>query len=372
MQKTSLTPVIGLMTGTSVDGIDASLVLTDGEKIIRTGLHATTAMRPETRAAILAAFENPNPDDDDLARLVAEDHIEAVRSLMARSDIKPELIGFHGQTILHAPEEGRTVQIGDARYIAETLGVDVVYDFRRSDVEAGGQGAPFAPIYHLALIEELGLKLPAAVVNIGGIANATIWDGTTLSGFDTGPGNGLMDAEMQRRTGERFDKDGQAARSGTRDDGWVQATLTHPYFTKKPPKSLDRKALDSMLRPDQLKAHCLEDAMATLTSLTAESLAMGLLAVKPLLKSVVLAGGGAANPTLVEMIGDLLPMAVTTMEDHGLASGLIEAELMAFLAMRSNRGLPISFPGTTGAPRPMTGGKLAPASSKLPANRVNS
>jgi len=372
MRNMSLTPVIGLMAGTSVDGIDASLVMTDGEKLIRTGLHATTEMRPETRVAILAAVENPDPGDTRLARLVAEDHIEAVRTLMARTDIIPELIGFHGQTILHAPEEGRTVQIGDAAYIAKTLGVDVIYDFRQKDMESGGQGAPLAPVYHLALMEELGLELPAAVVNIGGITNVTIWDGITLSGFDTGPGNGLMDAEMRHRTGKNFDEYGNIARSGTKDEAWIRAALTHPFFTKPPPKSLDRKALDAMLRPDELKGHCLEDAMATLTSLTAESLAAGLLAANPLLKSVILAGGGAANPTLVEMIRDKLPVAVTTMEDHGLASGLIEAELMAFLAMRSRRGLPLSFPGTTGVDRPMTGGRLAPAASILPKNRIKS
>ena len=349
------------MAGTSVDGIDASLVLTDGERLERTGFHETFPMRPETRAAIFAAFEQPDPMDTHLARLVAEDHAAAAKSLIAQAGITPELIGFHGQTILHAPEAGRTIQIGDAQLLADTLGIDVIYDFRSRDMAEGGQGAPLAPVYHRAIIDALGLRLPVAVVNIGGITNVTRWDGKTLSGFDTGPGNGLMDAAMRERTGRGFDEDGRIARAGTPDDDWIRAALRHPFFTQAPPKSLDRKALDAMFRPDALNTSDLADALATLTALTAESLAMGLMAIAPRPASVILAGGGAANPTLVNMIRQALPLEVTMMEDHGLDSSMIEAELMAFLAMRSRRGLPISFPGTTGVARPISGGRLARA-----------
>jgi len=368
MQHNHLTAVLGLMAGTSVDGIDASLVFTDGERLERTGVQATFPMRPETRAAVFAAYEHPDPADGDLARLVAEDHAAAARNLLAQTDITPALIGFHGQTILHAPKDGVTIQIGDAGLLAALLGIEVMHDFRQMDVAAGGQGAPLAPIYHRAIIEELGLELPAAIVNIGGITNVTIWDGITLRGFDTGPGNALMDETIRRHTDQDFDKDGAIARQGRVDDAWINTALGHRFFRMPPPKSLDRAALSPMLEPASLKDHSLADAMATLTALTAESLALGLRLCPPGPRSVILAGGGAANPALVAMIRRAVPAAVTTMEEHGLNSGLIEAELMAFLAMRSRRGLPISFPETTGVATPLTGGRLAPVPVDAPAS----
>ena len=346
-------PVLGLMAGTSVDGIDASIIMTDGVQVSGEVANYHHAYRQATRRAIFAAMNNPHDDHTDLATMIADDHAEAAATLIARTGVTPRLVGFHGQTIHHNPAAGITLQIGDARRLAARLHVPVACNFRLADMAAGGQGAPLAPVYHQAVMAALGLPLPAAIANIGGISNISIWDGVHLSGHDTGPGNGLMDQLARDVLGEECDRDGRLAATGTADTHWVEAVLALPYFIKPGPKSLDR---------DDLFDWCADipppadpaDRMASFMLLTATSLSRAAAG----LQHLVLAGGGARNPVLRQTITRLAPCPVTVLDDHSRDSDFLEAELMAFLAARVERQLPLTFPATTGVSQPMTGGEI--------------
>ena len=354
--------ILGLMAGTSVDGIDAAIITTDGESIARTGFALTTAYEKATREAIFRAFEDPFNIEDDLAERIARDHARAAEMLIAKSGMMPDLIGFHGQTIYHAPEDGVSLQIGDGEYLADRLGVPVVCQFRQNDLAHGGQGAPLAPIYHQALIKTLGLNLPAALVNIGGISNASILEDSRLVGLDLGPGNALMDDLAMKALGQPFDEGGMMAASGHVDEGLVKACLSHDFFKKKGPKSLDRKGLYELIPHEALNVLSPEDHMATLAAITGKTIAEGIKLNAPNTKEIVICGGGSFNPVVMTMIkkygGEI---KVSRMEDFmmdgiGLDSRFIEAELMAYLAARSVLDLPITFPETTGVDESRSGG----------------
>ena len=363
MPSPRFSTVIGLMAGTSIDGIDASLVETDGEKLIRSGLALHTPYRDETRAMVFAAMDEltraKTPEraaaavPAKLHRNIADEHAEAVEALVRTGGIRPECVGFHGQTLFHDPQRRLSIQAGDAQGLADRLGLPVVQQFRQADIEAGGQGAPLAPVYHRALIKELELELPAGIVNIGGIANISRWDGKKLTGFDTGPGNALMDELAREVLGQEFDLDGGLAGQGSVDGAWLEDALGHPYFGLTGSKSLDRSTVLGLAEKPPSGSGA--DRMASYAALTAESVTLHAAG----LKSLVLSGGGSRNPVLVGMIRDRCPATVTIMDDHRIDGDFIEAELMAFLAERSRRGLAITFPGTTGIPKAATGGELA-------------
>jgi anhydro-N-acetylmuramic acid kinase len=362
---------IGLMSGTSQDGVDVALIDTDGERIAQFG---ATACRPYTRAErtllrrATAAAANltdraARPDIVATAeQLVNDAHAEAVETFLAANDLQPAnlaAVGFHGQTLLHRPERGLTVQIGDGHALAARLGIPVVYDFRAADVAAGGQGAPLAPIFHRALVRQLGRKPPVAVLNLGGVANVTYIDGDTLIACDTGPGNALLDDFLRLRTGRPLDTDGRKAAAGEVDEHTIEHLLQHPFFALPPPKSLDRNDFRGFVG-DTLDGIGVENGAATLTALTAAAVA----AVVPHLPrapaSWIVAGGGARNPTLMRMLGErLAPAHIESAHEAGWSVDSLEAQAFAYLAVRSLRGLPISFPGTTGVPQPLTGGVLA-------------
>ena len=351
--------IIGLMAGTSVDGIDAALIYTDGERVIRRDAAETFDYHPQTRAAIFAAYQNPNRIPEDLPMRIARDHAHAVERLMITSGVQPDRIGFHGQTIFHHPDQGISLQIGDGQYLADRIGVPVVHQFRQADLAAGGQGAPLAPIYHQMILGDIGLKLPAAMVNIGGISNVSLWDGQTLIGYDSGPGNALIDDAMARLTGQAFDQDGQMAAKGQVDQAFVESCLDHPFFHQSGVKSLDRMALYDWIDLSALERHSTADQIASLTALTAASIAASLITnLQHELQHVVVSGGGSLNPTLMAMIKTYSNAAISRLDDHGLDSRFTEAELMAVLAARHERGLPITFPQTTGVEAPMTGGEM--------------
>ena len=346
---------IGLMSGTSLDGVDAAFVETDGERIGRLGRSLTmpydAALRADLRR-LLNLAPTLAPDDAFLAdvthRLTAR-HAEAVAALGEPA----ELIGFHGQTILHDPARRRTWQIGDAAWLARATGTPVAHDFRSADVAAGGQGAPFAPAFHAALAA--GLERPLAVLNIGGVANVTFWSGgDEIAAFDTGPGNGMIDLLVQSRDAGRFDEEGRLARAGRVDEAVLGALLDHPYFRSPPPKSLDRH--DFSLAP--LQSLSLEDSAATLVAFTAEAVRLGFKLMGAAPRELVVAGGGRLNPQIMKALRERLPTRVSTAEDHGWRGDAIEAEAFAYLAARTARGLPISFPQTTGVAHPMTGGRI--------------
>jgi anhydro-N-acetylmuramic acid kinase len=362
---------IGLMSGTSQDGVDVALIDTDGERIAQFG---ATACRPYTRAertllrratAAAANLTDRTARPNSVAtaeQLINDAHAEAVETFLAANDLQPAnlaAVGFHGQTLLHRPERGLTVQIGDGHALAARLGIPVVYDFRAADVAAGGQGAPLAPIFHRALVRQLGRKPPIAVLNLGGVANVTYIDGDTLIACDTGPGNALLDDFLRLRTGRPLDTDGRKAAAGEVDEHTIEHLLRHPFFALPPPKSLDRNDFRGFVG-DTLDGIGVENGAATLTALTAAAVA----AIVPHLPrapaSWIVAGGGARNPTLMRMLGErLAPAHIESAHEAGWSVDSLEAQAFAYLAVRSLRGLPISFPGTTGVPQPLTGGVLA-------------
>jgi anhydro-N-acetylmuramic acid kinase len=265
------------------------------------------------------------------------------------------VIGFHGQTVFHAPERRLTVQIGDAAALAKRIGIPVVHDFRAADVAAGGQGAPFVPAYHRALVRRSGLAGDVAVVNIGGVANVTRIgeDGSMVAG-DTGPGNALLDDFMLARTGTAVDRNGEHAARGRVDDAVIAALLANPWFDLPFPKSLDRDAFSA----GPVAGLATEDGAATLAAFTARSIARGVARAGGAWR-IVIAGGGSHNPPLLAMIAEATSTPVVTADELGWSADFLEAEAFAFLAVRSQAGLPLSYPETTGVPRPMQGGVIA-------------
>jgi len=358
---------IGLMSGTSLDGIDVAYVETDGEDRLTRGPAATflydDAMRRLLTSAIAAArtLKSREERPEILARAehaLTERHAAVVAEFMAREAIEPasvDVIGFHGQTVLHRPDVGLTVQLGLGDLLANVTRCPVVYDMRAADVAAGGQGAPLVPAYHRALIARLPAR-PVAIVNIGGVANIT-WIGRdgALIAFDTGPGNALIDDWMLQEAGEPRDEDGATAEKGRVDEDVVRFLLSHSYFNLPSPKSLDRNAFMT----DLLDKFSIADGAATLTAFTAQSIAKAREHMPEEPELWIVAGGGRLNRTIMRMLAERVEHAVVPAEAVGLDGDSLEAEAWAYLAVRSVRGLPITFPGTTGAPRPLSGGLRA-------------
>jgi anhydro-N-acetylmuramic acid kinase len=365
--------VLGFMTGTSLDAVDMAVIETDGEAILALGPAGEKKLDPGVRAlveeATAAALRWPvgavEPEIFSLAAAaIAAEHVAAADEFMERHRLLPEdldLIGAPGQTILHEPPmpgrpTGRTVQLIDAGAVARGLGVATAYDFRADDVAAGGQGAPLAPVYHAALVAYSNLQSPTAVINLGGVGNVTLIGGHgDIAAFDTGPANGMIDLLVQARTDRRYDVDGACARAGSVDEAILSAYLAHPYFSRGGPKSLDR--FDFSLDP--VAGLSLEDAAATLTAFAAEAAARGVKSAAEAPLRLVVTGGGRRNPALMDAIHERLVLPVLTAEEVHWRGDSIEAEAFAYLAARCLLGLPISFPATTGAPEPMTGGKIA-------------
>jgi anhydro-N-acetylmuramic acid kinase len=358
--------VIGLMSGTSLDGIDAAVLETDGEAVAVPGPALSVPYDSETRRVLRAALDaapGTRSNDDVPApigkaeQVLTEAHARVVKRLLAEAGLTPQQIaylGFHGQTILHRPEQRRTWQIGDGAALSRATSIAVVNDFRRADVAAGGQGAPFVPLYHAALARRLQSGLPVVVVNIGGVANVTYVDADEILAFDTGPGNAPIDDWAMTHTGTPVDRDGALARKGRVDERVLAAMLQHPFFTVPPPKSLDR--LDFTF--DAVTHLSAEDGAATLTAFTAAALARAAEHMAKSPRQWIICGGGRHNPALMDALRRRLGGNVTSAEDVGWRGDFIEAEAFAYLAMRSVKGLPLSLPTTTGVPRPMTGGTV--------------
>lgn len=350
---------IGLMSGTSMDGIDAAVLRTDGERVEGFGPTLSVpypeAFRDRLRQVLgRTRREEAGPVETDLTGL----HVDVINKLLKENDItnlKIDIIGFHGQTIFHRPADRVTVQIGDGVELARSVGAPVAWDFRSADVAAGGQGAPFVPLFHAALSRDL--DLPVAVVNIGGVANVT-WVGgpEEILAFDTGPGNGPLDDWMLTHTGQRFDRDGTVASTGQPDLTRVQRVLAQDFFTRKPPKSLDRNEFST----DLAVGLSVQDGAATLVEITARTIAAARDHFPRPPKAWILCGGGRRNLHLVSRLGALLaPGTVIDSDQLGWNGDALEAQAFAFLAVRVLRGLPLSLPTTTGVPYPMPGGRIA-------------
>ena len=357
--------VIGLMSGTSLDGIDAAILDTDGETVAIPGPALTLAYDAGTRAmlqdALKAAGRTPAgapvpPEIRKAEQVLTDAHGQAVWALLRKAGLKPadiSYLGFHGQTVLHRPAERRTWQIGDGTALARATGIPVVNEFRAADVAAGGQGAPFVPLYHLVLTQNV--ERPVVVVNIGGVANVTyIGVAGELIAFDTGPGNAALDDWAHLHTGEAVDRDGRLAAAGRVNEAVLASLLDHPMFLRPPPKSLDR--LDfPMSAVDGLPA---AEGAATLTAFTAAAIARAREHLPQAPKAWIICGGGRHNPVLMAQLRKRLAGKVMTAEEAGWRGDFLEAEAFAYLAVRSIKGLPLSLPSTTGIPHPMTGGKL--------------
>jgi anhydro-N-acetylmuramic acid kinase len=351
---------LGLMSGTSLDGIDAALIVTDGESVAAFEAWSTTPYGPALRERLRAALGRRDAPAG-LARELTEAHAAAVAALLADAKLEPAdvgVIGFHGHTLAHRPDQRFTLQIGDGQLLARLTGIDVVADFRARDVAAGGQGAPLAPLYHRALAREL--PKPLAVLNIGGVANVTYLGSEGVLAFDVGPGNALIDDWVRRHTGQAYDRDGQLAATGRIAEDVLAAMLDQPWFDLAPPKSLDRNDF-SLLPASGLGA---ADGAATLTEFTAAAVvrALGHLPEKPW--RWLVGGGGRHNRALMAALARRLEApagAVAPVEAVGWRGDALEAEAFAYLAVRSLKGLPLSLPATTGVPSPQTGGELFPA-----------
>lgn len=357
---------IGLMSGTSRDGIDAALIETDGEGANRgIAFHALAygeGFRLRLAEACQRAMTMDRPGFEPLIHAVEEEltelHIEAVSDLLARSGHITQdigVIGFHGHTVAHRPERRWTWQIGDGAALAGAFGIPVVADLRSADVAAGGQGAPLLPVYHRALAHDL--PKPVAILNLGGVANITaIASDGEIVAFDTGMASGLIDNWMQTHSAFGFDENGATAARGTVDEARLADMLSDPWFSLAPPKSIDREAFTI----EAARGLDLEDGAATLTAFSAAAVARGLdhLAERP--AHIHVAGGGRHNATLMRMIGARTGAQVHAVDELGWDGDALEAQGFAYMAVRHLKGLPISFPGTTGAPQPMTGGVLFP------------
>lgn len=357
-----LVTAVGLMSGTSCDGIDAAIVRTDGERIESFG-EALTVPYADSLHDRLRRLLDGQGDEATVERDITLAHAEAVRSLLQAAGLQAgdiDVVGFHGHTIAHRPAEGLTRQIGDGALLVERLGIDVVADFRSRDMAAGGQGAPLVPVFHAALAR--GLDAPLAILNVGGVANVT-WIGRVAGGnrpllaFDTGPGNALIDDWAHRWTGRPADLDGALAASGAVDDALLARLMTHPFFAAPAPKSLDRNDFAKHAAA-VVGGMSGEDGAATLTAFSARAAAAAMHHCPEPPARWLVCGGGRHNPVLMDALRRSVNAPVEPVESEGWNGDALEAQAFAYLAVRSLRGLPLTFPATTGARRAVTGGAL--------------
>ncbi len=354
---------IGLMSGTALDGIDVAYVETDGESHVKRGPSQTFAYTAEQQVALRQAIAEAKPliERDSrpnalgwIEQELTQWHAAAVKAFIekhALSDSNIDVIGFHGQTVLHRPDLTLTIQLGDGKALAKATGISVVYDMRGRDMAAGGQGAPLVPAYHRALAK----TLPAAFVNIGGVANVTFIGSTgELMAFDTGPGNALINDWMMQHKSMAFDEGGKTCLAGQVSRPHLATALAHHYFKEKPPKSLDRNSFAKL----SFAALSLENGAATLAAFTAHAVAASAQWFGEQPKQWVICGGGRHNAAIMKNLAALLPNVVPA-ESLGLNGDSMEAEAWAYLAVRSLKGLPLTFPTTTGVAEPMAGGVVA-------------
>jgi anhydro-N-acetylmuramic acid kinase len=358
------------MSGTSLDGVDVALIETDGERILGLGPTGYRPYAEPERALLRQALAEGAKLTERTARpgvlaeaetFVTAAHAETVERFLTEERIDRAgvaVVGFHGQTVLHRPQARLTVQIGDGAGLARRLALPVAYDFRANDVAAGGQGAPLVPVFHQALARDLARPHPIAVLNVGGVANITYVDGGDPIACDTGPGNALIDDFMRARTGAPLDHDGDRAAKGRVHEDFVERVLADDFFSRPYPKSLDRNAFAyaNLELPDFSTA----DGAATLSALTAAAVARIVPHLPAPPRAWIVAGGGARNPTLMRMLGERLqPATVETADAAGWSADALEAQAFAYLAVRALRGLPLTFPTTTGVSEPTTGGIVA-------------
>ncbi len=361
MSSAPIETAVGAISGTSMDGIDVSLVRSDGRDLVEPGPGRTYDYPPALRARLIELIADPvRAETDPLTALEAEvsdAHAAAIAAFLDDFAIERatvRVVGLHGQTVWHRPERRFTRQLGDGPRVARALGVDVINRFRHADVAAGGEGAPFAPLYHRALAS--ALPQPVMVLNLGGVGNVTYIDGDTVIAFDTGPASALLDDFVLKRLGRRYDADGALAASGTPDKGLVEQLMRHPYFARPAPKSLDRNDFHAWAAAvDGLSDG---DGAATHAAFTVASAAAALDHVPRRPLRWLVTGGGRLNGHFMRLLRERLGVPVDPVEAVGWNGDFIEAQCFGYLALRSLAGLPLSLPSTTGVPAPMPGGEL--------------
>jgi anhydro-N-acetylmuramic acid kinase len=352
---------IGVISGTSMDAIDVAMLTTDGKSHVAHGPGSSypypPALREELLAVIADAGRARSDPLDDIEAAVTQSHGDAVARFMDDNRIATDtidLIGLHGQTIYHRPEQGITRQLGRGADIAARFGVITIGRFRDADVAAGGQGAPLVPLYHQALAAKL--PQPLVVLNLGGVGNLTYIDGDTVLAFDTGPANAMIDDFVRKRRGVPFDVGGEVAASGRADENLVTHFAANPFFARKPPKSLDRNDFHAAFAAVEKLSDA--DGAATLAEFTVQSVAAAAPHLPDRPKRWLITGGGRHNAHLMRRMAAQLGAAVEPVEAVGWSGDFLEAECFAYLAVRSVLGLPLSLPSTTGVPRPLTGGEI--------------
>jgi anhydro-N-acetylmuramic acid kinase len=352
---------LGCMSGTSMDGVDGAMVLTDGVEVYEFG---ATGFRPYNarEKAIIASAQGQWPNGEGVAEV--EDVVRKAHQHLISRFSGVALVGYHGQTLAHDPDAGRTHQVGDGARLAREIGQPVAWDFRSQDVAAGGQGAPLAPFYHFALARRFALGR-VCFLNLGGVGNITYVNSEAdfpdqnhaLVAFDTGPANALMDDFVHARTGLACDYGGAMAALGQADDIIVEGFMRHPYFAKKPPKSLDRNEFIGLV--DAVKHLSDVDGLATLAAASVASISRSIdcLPMRP--TKVLVCGGGRKNTYLMARLSQELPMPVEDIDKVGMDGDMLEAQAFAYLAVRVQNRQSLSAPGTTGVPEPMRGGRIS-------------
>ena len=353
---------LGLISGTSMDGIDCSLIKTNGINFKRANKNIVIPYSKKTSQLLDIIINKPMQyinnlqNKDKLEALITNDHINAVNMFRKKYNDNIEIVGFHGQTILHQPKSKTSIQIGDGKKLAHKIGLDVISNFREYDIINGGQGAPLAPVFHQAIMKQENIKLPACFINIGGVSNLTWWNGKSTIAFDTGPGNGLIDTFLQNKLNLKYDNNGYIARKGNPNYIIINKILNDNYFKLNPPKSIDRLHFNKILNLISFNKLNIEDAVATLACLTVQTIIKGYeYFVKPPNTTVIM-GGGQHNKFIVSKLKEKIINNVFTANEIKLPGDFIEAELIAFIAVRRLYNLPITFPSTTGVNKPIIGG----------------
>lgn len=359
--KTGVVRALGLMSGTSLDGVDAAVIETDGVQIHGFGPCSYRAYSEAERRVLGAALGSWGGKTADAAAAV----VDAAHAELLGQFAEYDIAGFHGQTLAHAPRQQGTFQVGDGATLAATAGRPVVWDFRSDDVAMGGEGAPLAPFFHFACAKYLKLHRPACFLNLGGVGNMTYVDPRfdtpeetgALLAFDTGPANAPLNDLMQARLGLDMDKGGKIAQSGTVETGALELFLAEPYFSRLPPKSLDRNDFSEMVALVGELSNA--DAAATLTAMCAAGVVQGMQHFPEPPSTVLVTGGGRHNPVLMQMLTVSLDCPVQVVEDLGLDGDMLEAQAFAYLAVRVARGMATSAPGTTGVGACVGGGVVS-------------
>lgn len=352
--------IVGMMTGTSMDGIDISLVSTNGNKLIRSKENYFYEYNKIFKNLLLGLYKKTIKEVYNhklkYDKIITLEHFKALKQSSLLT--KAEIIGFHGQTIYHNPQKGVSLQLGNPNLLSKLTKKKVIFNFRDADIKNNGQGAPLAPIYHKFIVTDLNLKLPTCVINIGGISNLTYVDDNELIGFDTGPGNNLIDNFVRSNFNLYYDNNGMIASKGISDNKFVKNFMNDTYFKLRYPKSLDNNYFKKYLKKIDNLNISLTDKLSTLLECTIQSIVKAILELPKEPKNIIIVGGGYKNKRMINRLQNCLKINFLFEEDLNFSSDFIESELIAFLSARIINNLPTTFPSTTGVKKPTIGGKI--------------